>query len=63
MPAGPVRCTIFPHELRRPSRRWAEQVFPDLRYWNEVDRGGHFAAWEQPDTFTREVRAFFVSSR
>jgi epoxide hydrolase len=55
----PTGCTIFPHELQRPSRRWAERRFTDVRYWNEVDRGGHFAAFEQPELFVREVRAFF----
>jgi hypothetical protein len=59
VPIGPVGCSIFPYELRRPSRRWAQRVFPDLRYWNELDRGGHFAAWEQPDLFVDELRAFF----
>jgi pimeloyl-ACP methyl ester carboxylesterase len=59
VPDGPVGCTIFPRELRRPSRRWAAEVFPGLCYWNEVDAGGHFAAWEQPELFADEVRAFF----
>jgi epoxide hydrolase len=40
-------------------RRWAERQFPDLRYWNEPDRGGHFAAFEQPAAFVEEVRAAF----
>ena len=43
----------------RPSRRWAEQRFTDIRYWNEPDRGGHFAAFEQPELFVDEVRSFF----
>ena len=43
----------------RPSRRWAEQRFTDIRYWNELDRGGHFAAFEQPELFVDEVRSFF----
>ena len=55
----PTGCTIFPHELQRPSRRWAEQRFPDIRYWSEPERGGHFAAFEQPELFVEEVRAFF----
>lgn len=63
VPPGPVGCSIFPYELRRPSRRWAERVFPDLRYWNEPERGGHFAAWEQPDLFVDEVRSFFTLVR
>jgi pimeloyl-ACP methyl ester carboxylesterase len=55
----PVGCSIFPRELQRPSRRWAEKRFTDIRYWNEPARGGHFAAFEQPELFTAEVRSFF----
>jgi pimeloyl-ACP methyl ester carboxylesterase len=55
----PTGCSIFPKELQRPSRRWAEKRFLDIRYWNEPDKGGHFAAFEQPDIFVDEVRAFF----
>jgi epoxide hydrolase len=55
----PTGCSIFPKELQRPSRRWAEKRFLDIRYWNEPDRGGHFAAFEQPELFVEEVRAFF----
>jgi pimeloyl-ACP methyl ester carboxylesterase len=55
----PVGCSVFPGELQRPSRRWAEKRFTDIRYWNEQTRGGHFAAFEQPELFTEEVRAFF----
>jgi pimeloyl-ACP methyl ester carboxylesterase len=55
----PVGCSIFPKEIFRPSRRWAEQRFPHLHYWNELDKGGHFAAFEQPATFVSEVRAAF----
>jgi epoxide hydrolase len=55
----PVGGSIFAHENPRPSRRWAARRFLDLRYWNELDRGGHFAAWEQPELFVAEVRAFF----
>jgi len=55
----PTGCSIFPKELQRPSRRWAERRFLDIRYWNEPDRGGHFAAFEQPELFVEEVRAFF----
>jgi len=60
LPAG---CSIFPREFYRPSRRWAQQVFPDLRYWNELAKGGHFAALEQPEAFTGEVRAAFRAFR
>jgi epoxide hydrolase len=55
----PAACSIFPREIFRPSRRWAQPQFPDLRYWNEPDKGGHFAALEQPEIFVNEVRAAF----
>jgi pimeloyl-ACP methyl ester carboxylesterase len=55
----PTGCSIFPKELQRPSRRWAERRFLDIRYWNEPERGGHFAAFEQPELFVEEVRASF----
>jgi epoxide hydrolase len=57
--AVPTGCSIFPKELQRPSRRWAARRFPDIRYWNELDKGGHFAAFEQPELFVDELRAFF----
>ena len=52
----PTACSIFPRENPRPSRRWAERLFPDIRYWNEPSRGGHFAAFEQPALFLNEIR-------
>jgi pimeloyl-ACP methyl ester carboxylesterase len=55
----PAGCSVFPYENPRPSRRWAARRFTDIRYWNEPDRGGHFAAFEQPDLFAAELRAFF----
>ena len=55
----PVGCSVFPRELQRPSRRWAEKRFTDIRYWGEPERGGHFAAFEQPELFVEEVRSFF----
>jgi epoxide hydrolase len=55
----PTGCSIFPKENQRPSRRWAERRFTDIRYWNEPDKGGHFAALEQPDIFINELRSFF----
>jgi len=55
----PTGCSIFPRENPRPSRRWAEKRFLDIRHWNELDRGGHFAAFEQPELFVGEVRSFF----
>ncbi len=57
--AVPTGCSIFPKEIQRPSRRWAEKRFTDIRYWNEPARGGHFAAFEQPELFVHEVRSFF----
>jgi pimeloyl-ACP methyl ester carboxylesterase len=57
--AVPTGCSIFPRELQRPSRRWAARRFTDIRYWNEPARGGHFAAFEQPESFVSEVRSFF----
>ncbi|HYN93760.1 MAG TPA: epoxide hydrolase [Pilimelia sp.] len=55
----PTGGSIFPGEVPRPSRRWAAKRFVDIRYWNELDKGGHFAAFEQPELFVGEVRAFF----
>jgi pimeloyl-ACP methyl ester carboxylesterase len=55
----PAGCSVFPYENPRPSRRWAARRFTDIRYWNEPDRGGHFAALEQPELFATELRAFF----
>jgi len=59
----PVGCSIFPKELFRCSRRWAQKRFTNLIYWNELERGGHFAALEQPGVFVDEVRACFKSLR
>jgi pimeloyl-ACP methyl ester carboxylesterase len=55
----PTGGSIFPKENPRPSRRWAEKRYTNIRYWNELDKGGHFAAFEQPDLFVGEVRSFF----
>lgn len=55
----PVGVSIFPREIFRPSRRWAERSYPKLIHWNELTRGGHFAAFEQPDTFASELRTCF----
>jgi pimeloyl-ACP methyl ester carboxylesterase len=55
----PMGASIFPREIIRMSRRWAAKRFTDIRYWNELERGGHFAALEQPETFVNEVRSFF----
>lgn len=59
----PTACSIFPKELFRASRRWAEKRFPNLVYWGEPAKGGHFAAWEQPALFVEELRAGFRSMR
>lgn len=59
----PMGCSIFPHEIFRSSRRWAEKRFSNLIYWNVLDKGGHFAALEQPETFISEVRACFSQLR
>jgi pimeloyl-ACP methyl ester carboxylesterase len=59
----PVGCSAFPKDILRPSRRWAARAYPDIRYWNEPAKGGHFAAFEQPGIFVDEVRAAFRSFR
>jgi pimeloyl-ACP methyl ester carboxylesterase len=59
----PVGFTTFPGEIWRTPRSWVEQSYPNLSYFNEVDKGGHFAAWEQPQLFTEELRAAFDSLR
>jgi pimeloyl-ACP methyl ester carboxylesterase len=59
----PVGFTTFPGEIVATPRTWVEQAYPTLVYFNKVDRGGHFAAWEEPDLFTSEVRAAFSSLR
>jgi hypothetical protein len=55
----PVAFTAFPGELLVAPRSWVEIVHPGLAYYNEVDRGGHFAAWEEPELFSQEMRAAF----
>jgi epoxide hydrolase len=55
----PTGVSIFPKEIFRPSQRWAERNYRDIRQWHELDKGGHFAAFEQPDLFVDEVRSFF----
>jgi hypothetical protein len=63
IPKVPMAVTIFPGEIYRAPRSWAEQSFHNLIYWNEVDKGGHFAAWEEPELFASEMRAAFRSLR
>jgi pimeloyl-ACP methyl ester carboxylesterase len=59
----PVGFTTFPGELFAAPRTWVETVYPDASYFNEVDKGGHFAAWEEPQLFSEELRAAFASLR
>jgi pimeloyl-ACP methyl ester carboxylesterase len=59
----PVGFTSFPGEIFRAPRRWAEKIYPHLVYFNEAGTGGHFAAWEQPQLFSEELRAAFRSLR
>jgi pimeloyl-ACP methyl ester carboxylesterase len=59
----PVGFTTFPGEIWASPRSWVEQSYPSLTYFNEVDRGGHFAAWEEPELFSEELRAAFRSLR
>jgi pimeloyl-ACP methyl ester carboxylesterase len=59
----PVGLSIFPKELYRTSRRWAETRYAHVAYFNELDRGGHFAAFEQPELFVDEIRAAFAAMR
>ncbi len=55
----PAGVSVFPGELYQTPRSWAERAYHNLIYYNEVDRGGHFAAWEQPQLLSEEVRAAF----
>jgi pimeloyl-ACP methyl ester carboxylesterase len=55
----PVGRSIFPKEIFRTSKRWAEKRFSKLVYFNELTKGGHFAAFEQPEAFVKEVRNCF----
>jgi pimeloyl-ACP methyl ester carboxylesterase len=59
----PVGFTTFPDEIFRAPRSWVESSYPNLSYFNEAEKGGHFAAWEEPEVFTDEVRAAFRSLR
>jgi pimeloyl-ACP methyl ester carboxylesterase len=62
-PTIPTGFTTFPGEIWRTPRSWAEKAYPNLTYFNEVDKGGHFAAWEEPELFSEELRAAFASVR
>ncbi len=59
----PVGVSVFPREIFRPSRRWAERRMTNIIHWNELDKGGHFAAWEQPATYVDEIRTCFRKVR
>jgi hypothetical protein len=59
----PVGVSVFPREIVRPSRRWCDAYYPDLRFFDELDRGGHFAAFEQPALFIEQVRGAFRPMR
>ena len=59
----PVGFTVFPGEIFRAPRNWVQKAYPTLAYFHEVDRGGHFAAWEEPELFATEIRAAFNSLR
>lgn len=55
----PTGVTVFPKEIFRPSRRWVEKYYHDIVYWNEAPKGGHFAAFEQPEILINEIRQYF----
>ena len=59
----PVAVSVFPDEIYAAPKNWAEQAYPKLIYYNKLDKGGHFAAWEQPQSFTEELRVAFKSLR
>jgi pimeloyl-ACP methyl ester carboxylesterase len=59
----PVGFTTFPGEIWRTPRSWVENSYPNVAYFNEVEKGGHFAAWEEPELFSEEMRAAFRSMR
>ncbi len=59
----PVAITVFPGEVYRAPETWARRAYRNLIYFNEVDKGGHFAAWEEPELFSAELRAAFRSLR
>jgi pimeloyl-ACP methyl ester carboxylesterase len=59
----PVAVTVFPGEIYRAPRSWTEQAYPSLVYFHEVNKGGHFASWEEPQLYAEELRAAFRSLR
>jgi len=62
-PSVPVAVSVFPDELYPAPRSWAERAYPNLIYYKKHDKGGHFAAWEQPQLLSEEVRAGLRSLR
>ena len=62
LPRQPA-VSVFPEEVYQAPRSWSERVYSKLVHYNQLDRGGHFAAWEQPQLFSEEVRAGFRSLR
>ena len=59
----PTGVAVFPNEIVTPVRKWMEASYTSIRYWREMQKGGHFAAFEQPDLFVQEVREFFRTLR
>jgi pimeloyl-ACP methyl ester carboxylesterase len=59
----PVAVSVFPDEVFEAPRSWAEQAYPNLIHYNKLDKGGHFAAWEQPELYTSELRTGLRSLR
>src|SRR6201987_6373125 len=59
----PFGFTVFPGEIWQTPRSWVEKAYPNVIYFNEVNKGGHFAAWEEPELFSQEIRAAFGSLR
>src|SRR5262249_57653162 len=59
----PAAVSVFPNEIYQPTRAWAERAYPNLVYFNELDRGNHFAAWQEPSIYTAAARNRFRSPR
>ena len=59
----PTGVAVFPKEIVTPVRKWMAESFTDIRHWSEMTKGGHFAAFEQPEAFVQDVRTFFATLR
>ena len=59
----PMGVSMYPKEIFRASRRWAEKHVKNIAHWNDLEKGGHFAAWEQPELFVKEIRDCFRQFR